>query len=151
MKKTIYGIALALAVASCNNTRPVSEQATDEQSAEPTATLYDTHWELTELEGTTISVDSTFNKTPFIMFTEQDSRVQGNAGCNGFGGLLEVEGQEGIKISEIAATQMACPNLELEQRFIEALRNANSYTITGDTLLLGSAQTNPLAKLVKTA
>ena len=46
---------------------------------------------------------------------------------------------------------MACPNLELEQRFVEALRNADSYKITGDTLILSSATAGSLAKFSKTA
>jgi len=156
MKKTIYAIAFVFALASCNNPQSSSNQSNDQGAQEQTqevvtsSSLIDTHWKLAELNGKAIVLDSTFNSEPHLMFSEKDHRVTGNAGCNGFGGQLELEGQEGLKISNIAATQMACPNLELEQNFIEALRNVSNYKINGDTLVLNSAQGSPLAKLAKT-
>ena len=94
MKTTIYIATLLFAIAGCNNT-----QKTSEQNEESAVALYDTNWKLAELEGKPVVLDSTFNKDPYVIFTEKEHKVQGHAGCNGFGGLLEVEGEEKIKIS----------------------------------------------------
>ncbi len=149
MKTIAYIVALATVVVSCNNTNTSSDQSTaNEETSGTTVPLYDTHWKLVELDGKPIVLDSTSNKDPYLVFTEADQKVEGHAGCNGFGGLLAHQGPDDINISQIAATQMACPNLAIEQHFFEALQNADSYRISGDTLTVNSAQAGTLAKFV---
>jgi len=44
---------------------------------------------------------------------------------------------------------MACPNLEIEQQFIEVLRKVTSYRIEGNTLTLTSENNEASVQLEK--
>lgn len=156
MKKLFYSIAFACVVVACNNPSNqntetnAEEPVTENVSTESTVAngLYGSNWELTELSGTAITLDETFPQKPHIIFHE-DNKVVGNGGCNGMGGNVELKDNNGIVISDIAATQMACPNLEVETQFIEALRATQHYQIDGDILTLSKGDNEVLAKLVK--
>ena len=130
---------MAVAATACNN---ASQQQTAEHDAEvqTTATsgtdLFDKEWKLTALNGEAITVDTTFKRDPLLVFGKENNQVSGNGGCNGFGSSFELSGDDGIVISDITATQMACPNLDLEQRFFEVLKAVKSYRIEGHTLTL---------------
>lgn len=137
----MFIIALAVVATACNN--PQNQQNTEDpatmQSAETieqTTDLFGKEWKLTALNGETIVLDSTFNAESHLTFDQENNRVAGNGGCNSFGGNLELKGNDDLEISDVIATQMACPNLDIEQRFFEALRNAKHYHINGNTLTL---------------
>jgi heat shock protein HslJ len=83
--------------------------------------------------------------------------VGGSAGCNSFGGMYTVDGDE-LQISELAQTLIACePPLDaIEQAYVAALGEVSGYQVSGDTLVLTGgaalsfARQQPLA-LVGTA
>ncbi|MFT3901859.1 MAG: META domain-containing protein [Niabella sp.] len=156
MKKSILVLAMAVAIMACNDnaTKDSTENATAGQTTEAIKTtsdgLFANEWTLAELNGKTIVLDATFPGKPSLGFEKEGSKFFGNGGCNKFGGVLELKDGDSIKLLNIAATQMACPNLEVETSYFEALRNAQTYQIVGDTLILNSAQASPLAKFGKT-
>lgn len=142
MKKYIFIVALATTVMACNNNKQneeadnvATEQSVDNQSA--SLDIYEKEWRLTELGGEVIVLDSMFNKKPHIIFQE-DNRVSGNLGCNNFGGNVEMFDDNGVRFTGVGATQMACPNLGVEQGFLEALNNARSLHAEGDALTLSN-------------
>ncbi|NGM66735.1 META domain-containing protein [Sphingobacterium sp. SGR-19] len=157
MKKLFYSIALTCIVVGCNNAdnKNSEENKEDHQMKNPSAgsspvnDLYGKNWRLTELNGSPITLDTTFQQKPHLIFHE-DSKVSGNAGCNGMGGNLELKENNGITVTDISATQMACPNLDVETRFIEALRQAQHYDVEGDVLTLSKGENEVLATLVRT-
>jgi len=156
MKKSIFILALAAATAACNNSGRQQEEATEEITQADTIEaivvppdIFDKEWKLTGLNGQAIVLDTSFNAEPHLLFDKVNNRVIGNAGCNGFGANLERIGDTGIVISDIAATEMACPNLEIEQQFIEVLRKVTSYRIEGNTLTLTSENNEASVQLEK--
>lgn len=156
MKKLFYSIALACVVVGCNNAtnRNSEENKEDHQVENPSVEsssvndLYGKNWRLTELNGSPITLDTTFQQKPHLIFHE-DSKASGNAGCNGMGGHVEFKENNAITISDITATQMACPNLDIETRFIEVLRDAQYYNVNGDVLTFSKGDNEVLATLVK--
>lgn len=156
MKKVIFIIAWAATVAACHNTgnqKTTSESETPEQSAEILSSpseLYEKEWKLSELNGRAIVLDSTFQRYPHLVFGKENT-LSGNLGCNGFGGKIEFEADNTIKISDLAATQLACANLEVEQGFLDALKNAQSYTVQNNVLTLSNDKNEITAKLEVTA
>lgn len=144
MKKAIYLITLVFVIVGCNN-----KKAPSPKNPEPDAPFFDTYWQLAELEGKPVVVDRNFNREPYLIFTEDEHKVEGNAGCNQFGGILELAEPGSIKISLTFRTQINCPNLKLEHRFLEVLSKVNRYKIIRDTLILGFDRVSPLAKLGK--
>lgn len=112
----------------------VSETAV---ATEPTGSILDqllgTDWDLTEWQGMTILPDT----VPTLSFNE--SGIGGNAGCNGYGGSITLTGEE-ITISQLISTMMWCEGLmEQEQAFMQALQDAQSLSLDGETLILQTA------------
>lgn len=141
MKKSIFIIGLAIAVMACNNTKkPETVAIIPEQAGNPVTIpapgLFGNEWHLTVLNGEAIVLDTILNKAPFLVFDKENGRVTGRGGCNGFGGNFSIKEDGKIELSQMIATLMACPNLDLEQRFFEVLKNVKSYSINGNTLIL---------------
>lgn len=154
MRKILFIITLAALTVACNNNKSNTSSdasATDtvEQKTDTTpvvADLYGEEWNLIELNGKPVVLDSTFSKKPHLIF-DKENRVSGNMGCNGFGGNMELKGTDGITFSHITATQMACPNLKVEQGFLDVLNNTKKYTIESSTLSLRNEKGEITAKL----
>lgn len=108
--------------------------------------LTEKYWKLTELYGKKIEVKSTHNNEPHMILKTQESRVQGNGGCNSFFGSYKLEPGNRITFSGIGNTMMACPEMETESQFLKAIQAADSYILKGDTLILHKARMAPLAR-----
>ena len=108
--------------------------------------LYERYWKLVELNGKPVIVDSSFREEPYLIFKEENNRVVGNDGCNSLSGPFGLEGMNRITISKVAATLMACPDMNTAQQFMEVLQKADHYQIDGDMLTLNKAKMAPLAR-----
>ena len=93
-----------------------------------------------------ISYGSPGNLTPAapdvdtsIMFTE-DGRVEGNVGCNGFGGDYTMDGNT-ITFGPIVSTLMLCegPVGDQETTTLNVLAETATFVIEGDTATITSA------------
>ncbi len=80
----------------------------------------------------------------FVKFS-QDGEMRGNGGCNNFFGTYDLDGTR-LKVGPIAATKRACPDLDKEREFLNALQNSTRieathlvlklYDVNGDELLI---------------
>jgi len=70
----------------------------------------------------------------------KDGQVNGNVGCNGFGGTYEIDGDK-IKFSDVVSTLMFCegPVGDQESGTLAVLRDSATYVLDGDTLTITSA------------
>jgi len=143
MKKTFYlAIVLFLGLQACNS----SKKTTDGNN---TAGLTDTYWKLTELNGKVIGEADAGRREVYLILRQQDSRVQGNAGCNGYGGTYTLDPNGfNIKFSSMMHTQMACAGLDVENEFLKVFEQADSYYVKDGTLQFNRARMAPLAKFV---
>lgn len=173
MKKTILPAFISfcvLAAYSCNDQSKPAEPGADTTKADTATTLpapapastpaaaqlgvtdstglKERYWKLTELRGKPVKVDSTFMKEPHVIFKQEKNEVHGNGGCNGFGGEYELKAGNRIKIDRLVSTQMACPALDIENKFTKVLTEADNYYVKGDTLILNKAKMAPLARFV---
>ena len=84
-------------------------------------------WSIKEVHGETIPTG--MEKQPFIAFDVKEKRIHGNAGCNLINGSYEtVEGNElSISFPGVAATMMACPDMEIEGKILTALNEVKSF------------------------
>jgi heat shock protein HslJ len=105
-------------------------QSGDEQTQD--VPLLGTYWELTELKGVTITVHPDHEKV-HIRLRDDEHRVGGFSGCNRFMGNYELDG-EALSFGELASTMMACPNLDEEQKFLQAMAEVTKYVMSGETL-----------------
>lgn len=100
----------------------------------------DTKWKLVKLMGKNIS-----DSEAFISFATDENRVFGHAGCNTFTGTFKVKNGSQLELSKIAVTMMACPDMTVEQQFMEVLNTADNFSLNGKTMTLNKAKMAPLA------
>ncbi len=105
------------------------------------------NWALKELNGKVVKWEK-LEKVPRIEFHLSEHRVFGNGGCNTFQGNLMLF-PDSIKIGPLATTLKACPDLQLEQKFFEAIsENKLNFKILDGELVLENDST--LLVLTKT-
>ncbi|HET7010324.1 MAG TPA: META domain-containing protein [Anaerolineales bacterium] len=83
--------------------------------------------ETTSIEGSPITIE-----------LGPDGTVSGSAGCNSFGGAFELQGST-LTFKDVSSTLMACSDesvTQLEQQFLEALRTAIRFELTGESLTI---------------
>ena len=85
----------------------------------PPLALTGTRWMIASLDGRPVRTA----RTTDIRFTA--SRVQGNAGCNSFGGAYRLDGDR-LTAEQVISTKMACvgPGMNVEGRFFDIIADA---------------------------
>lgn len=102
-------------------------------------------WVLTELMGQPVS-SSENQKVAVLMFNSEEAMVSGNNSCNQIGGSYELMDGNRIKIGNMRSTMMACPDMNLADRFNQVLEKIDNYTVIDGMLQLNKARMAPLAK-----
>lgn len=128
---------------------------TEEQNhqAESIESIYDINWILTDLNGEAVSDIETRETAPSIQFSESENRFYGKGGCNQYNGGFEIDQDSGdIEFSQITATKMACPDMDLENRYFSMLdevarmeqnsRILKFYDGSGETIALFEGMEN---------
>ena len=82
-------------------------------------------WLIISVEG--VGAKSEMDTAPFMVFDLEESRVNGNAGCNLFNSAITLEEGQSIAFSLGASTMMSCPDMELEQMVLGALGKIRKY------------------------
>ena len=113
------------------------------------ASLKDTTWQLSQLDGKAVSVDPATHNHPHIVFSPE-LRVSGATGCNRLMGQAKVSGHS-ISLAPLATTKMACMDDNLEMPFVAALNNTQQYQVKDNQLMLKDASGKVLAVLTATS
>ncbi|MDR3226342.1 MAG: META domain-containing protein [Prevotellaceae bacterium] len=111
--------------------------------------LINKYWKLVEIHGNPVVMKSETTKAPHIIFKEEDNRVSGHLGCNSFAGTFQLKQGNRIVFSNLVSTKRMCldgESMEIEKQMSEVLNTADSYSISGNTLILNRARMSPLAK-----
>lgn len=124
MKKYLF---LCLAVvgiavfASCKSQKAVVASFSD----------LDGEWSVVELNGK--KLDQADSKQ-LIVIDVARKHLSGNAGCNRMNGNIEyTDAQKNIiKFPQVATTRMACPDMQAEQEFLEALNKVVRFQAEGN-------------------
>lgn len=119
------------------------KEITKSETETVNSSLKDIKWKLVKLMGKDVS-----DKNAYILFSTEENKVYGNASCNNFNGSYELNVGNQIKISKIAATLMACPDMNVENEFMEILGKVDDYSINGKSLTLNKAKMTPMAVFV---
>ena len=102
------------------------------------------YWKLTSIMGKHVGQPSATGKEMYITLNKEGNTVMGNGGCNSFQGKYELKEGGGIHFTGLIATLMACPSMEDESSFINAMETADNYTINNNILQLNKARMAPL-------
>ena len=76
---------------------------------------------------------------PTFNFFALDKTIKGNTGCNSFFGNYTLD-LYAISFDDIGSTEMACdqPIMDIENAFLNGLRNAGSYALENSVLTIYS-------------
>lgn len=91
----------------------------------------DGEWSVVELNGK--KLDPSDSKQ-LIVIDVARKHLSGNAGCNRMNGNIEyTDAQKNIiKFPQVATTRMACPDMQAEQEFLEALNKVVRFQAEGN-------------------
>lgn len=109
--------------------------------------IEDRSWRLIELNGRAID-SGPLQRTPRLELQSADWRTSGNASCNRFSGGYVINDGQRIRFDHrMAVTLMACPDMSIEDEFLEMLHTTDNYSVgDDDTLSLNRARMAPLAR-----
>lgn len=120
MKYIILLLLTAFTFVACESDSNQSEN--QNQQTEATTSIFEINWVLNELEGNPVSETETSQSIPTIQFDATENRFYGRGGCNQYNGGFEFDSETGeVELSQIAATKMACPDMDLENRYFTML------------------------------
>lgn len=146
LAQLLTGAALLL---GCR-TSPQSEAspaAPESSAASPNAELRGTRWVLHRLNQQEVPVAA--GSAPYLVLQATQGLAEGSAGCNRFRGTFEQLPSAQLRFGPLLTTKMACPAMATESAFLEALSQARTYRISGDTLrLYPSPQAPPNVELL---
>lgn len=91
-----------------------------------------TAWQLVQLDGRTFEAEG----DQFTVVFDGKGSLSGEGACNRLMASYETSETGALKIDRMASTRMACPGMDEETRFAEALSEATHYRIDGDMLML---------------
>ena len=108
--------------------------------------LEDRRWVLVEIMGQPV-VTSPDGREAFIRFDGAQGTLNGNNSCNNFFGSYVLQPGNRIRIADnLGATMMACPDMEPEAAFMDALGRIDNYATDGNSLSLNRARMAPLLR-----
>jgi heat shock protein HslJ len=131
-------IILLVALAACANpTEPIATPTPDTSTSGPNepadATLVN-DWLVISINGNQVET----GVVPTLSFTSEGV-VSGEGGCNGFGGTYTTDESNGIVLTGMTATLIACEDeavMAQEAALMDALNQTTVYLIEGNTLTL---------------
>ena len=96
-------------------------------------------WQLVKIDGEVVSSIDAIDQIPTIEFLFDETGVRGSGSCNRFTGEVEIVDVSTIKVGNLAATKMACPELDRETTYLGILSNTtHRVEIKGETMTLTS-------------
>ncbi|MGB3801173.1 MAG: META domain-containing protein [Lewinella sp.] len=93
-------------------------------------------WALATLNGQPVDLGKS---QPTLEFAGTLDRLSGMAGCNRYSTTYSLVDGTNLDIPSPVATKMACPELSVEQAYLEALEGTITFERTGDVLRLQDA------------
>lgn len=138
---------LTLVAVGCQ-TRSPQETAASRPAARvvPEAPLRETRWVPRQLAGQLVALPVDTQEAYLLL--RANGTAEGNGSCNRFRGTFSSEKAGELKFGPLMSTRMACAAIAIENEFTKALGQSSTYRISGDTLLLFNATSEPVARLV---
>lgn len=126
MKTFITILFTAFVLISCDETKKVIDVAGNVQLSGA--------YKISSVNNTVV-----VENAPTFNFYALDKTIKGNTGCNDFSGNYTLD-LYAISFSDIRSTEIACnpPIMDVENSFLNALRNAGSYDLENSVLTLYS-------------
>lgn len=127
-KLTFPAIVVLVILISCRSTNRIVNDRMDQNQLNGT-------WQLEYIADSSDTFRGFYpSKQPTISFMVNEKRVNGNTGCNSFGGPFTIDGFNVDFNGPITSTRMACPGSG-EQVFFANLKKVTRFAVTDSTTL----------------
>ncbi|MEZ5593768.1 MAG: META domain-containing protein [Gammaproteobacteria bacterium] len=138
-KTGFWGCLLAFSLVSQASCIGMNNDASDQPShSNPVLLEQGQPWRLTTLAGQSVQV-----QPPITMSFSREGRINGYGGCNQYFGIFTASPDGTLTIGQVGATKKFClEQMELEQRFFQALASVTRFTIDADQLRLSGPAGN---------
>ncbi|WP_421806039.1 META domain-containing protein [Flagellimonas sp.] len=95
-------------------------------------------WVLEEMNGNAVSKEEFGGRDlPNLEININNNRFSGYSGCNRITGGIFYE-EDVLRFTQVATTQMACPNMDKESAFLTALNSSTQYKVENNRLYLSN-------------
>lgn len=91
-------------------------------------------WVMEEMTGVELKKENLLKGLPMFEFNLSEKRFSGHAGCNQISGGFDLKGDK-ITFGNLISTKMACPDMTVEQKVLQAL-NSKKFTYRMEKLKL---------------
>ncbi len=122
MKKVLFAAVAIVLAAACNR--------------KETPTIFDHQWQLDEV----MFADNEFSETPpegiTLSFDDSLKLASGRGGCNRYVMPFKAGDDYSLSFGMPMATQMACPDMEFEQRYLLWMSQIENYSLGYEDLRL---------------
>ncbi|MDD6209602.1 MAG: META domain-containing protein [Bacteroidales bacterium] len=141
MKKAVLGLGAALllvfVVISCKTTG-AKKCSYEDLSGK---------WTVTTINGDRIEIE----ENPFIEFDIKENKIHGRTGCNIMNGTftLSTDNPCAIAFPPAATTMMACPDMDVENSYLQTLLKVAAFQINDSNLQLLDGNNNVVMELKK--
>jgi len=119
-------LVFSLILISCNG--DAGEQLTDSQFD-----LISTDWILFNADGRDVADMDFTTDRPGLSFNPDDLSIYGSGGCNRFTGTYTLDEAENLTLSSVAATRMACPEMDTETLYFSMIDKVRTFRIDGES------------------
>ena len=108
--------------------------------------ITDKYWRLKLLQEDSVKMTGNQRREAYFKLNSNDNTVTGFTGCNTLFGSFNLGKKGSIYFSQMAATLMACPDIEIkEDEFLKVFELADSYMLNDDELTLKKDKDSILA------
>lgn len=107
-----------------------SQDTASKSSKKTEIALENTKWVLEKLNGDPVNLSMAELEMPFIKLNASEGTINGNSGCNSFGGNYLLSDKKTIQISQIKATLRHCEDLGIESVFMSNLKKAKTFKVS---------------------
>lgn len=124
----------------------VQPNAPEAENSGKGGSLYGVKWIIGEMNGKEVMVAEGKGQQPYITFSQNDQRAQGNGGCNSFSSSFTSGPSGKLIMKDVISTRMACGSLSLEDDYFKLLEKVDTYSVEADVLSFFDAKQQPLAR-----
>ncbi len=106
-------------------------------------------WYISEVSGQTLPEG--MDRRPFMEFDVKQMRMHGNTSCNTVNGGIAVDSSNpsAFTFSGVASTMMACPDMSVEDKIVNALDKVKSFATEDGKLIFYDGGSSPVLTLVR--
>ena len=119
---SIFMLLVALTAVSCKQGEKLTKAEQSQQETIVELEQLQGQWLIKTVDNEAIQMPE--QKEAILQFYNTENRFTGYAGCNRFGGPIEMKDGE-LTIGMIMATKMYCPGIDLEDRLMAILQKSS--------------------------